>query len=164
MARGSGGRMKRSRAKTASRPDARSAALRLLARRDYSRLELAHKLGGKSYPEEQVATALDQMEELGYLSEQRFAEMLVRSRISGGFGPVKIRFELREKGVPEQLAEQAILEAGPDWLALARAVRNRHFGDFAPADLRERARQCRYLQSRGFTTDQVRYAVNWADE
>jgi len=137
--------------------------LRLLARREYSRCELARKLGSKSFGDGEVTAALDQLEASGYLSDLRFAEMVVRTRVGGGFGPLRIRFELREKGVPEHLVEQALTEAAPDWPELARQARGRHFGAAEPVELKDKARQARYLHARGFTSQQVSVALNGAE-
>lgn len=143
---------------------AHSAALRLLGRREYSRHELALKLGAKPYPDHEIDAALDQLEARGYLSDLRFAEMILRSRLNGGFGPVKIRFELREKGIPDHLLEQVLVDAAPAWPDLARQARSRRFGDGLPADLRDKARQARFLYARGFTSEQVALALDAARE
>jgi regulatory protein len=98
--------------------------------------------------------------EQGLLSDERFAEALVRSRRRRGYGPVRIRRELQEKGLPEEAVARWVDARSGDWLAEIERVRRRKFGPAAPRDLKERARQARFLQSRGFTYEQIRTALN----
>jgi regulatory protein len=133
-------------------------AVELLARREHSRLELERKLAARGFPEGVIALALDALEHSGVLAATRFTESFIRSRIAKGQGPVRIRAELAERGVGEQAAE-LMRGSDIDWLATARAVRRKRFGAEPPRDFRERAKQARFLQYRGFTTDQVRAAL-----
>jgi regulatory protein len=84
----------------------------------------------------------------------------VQSRINQGKGPVRIRQELNERGLTGAAIDVALDEAGADWFALARAVRLRKFGDELPADFKEKARQMRFLQYRGFDSEQIQAAVS----
>ena len=129
-------------------------AIGLLARREHSRFELINKLRKKPFSEQVDLGALcDKLEGLNYLSNVRFAEMLVRSRISRGQGEVKIRYELRQRGVSNTLIDMALLDAEVDWLLLAKQQREKRFGVQRPKDFKERARQSRFLMGRGFSND-----------
>ena len=136
----------------------RRSALNALARREHSRLELERKLGGRGYSEDVIATTLDRLEETGLLDADRFCESFVRSRISKGQGPARIERELSERGIDAERAGIA-LQRSEDWVALAREVRRRRFGDEVPKEYKERARQSRFLQYRGFSSEQIRAAL-----
>jgi len=137
-------------------------AVRLLARREHSRTELQRKL--KQADDGSLDTLLEELEQKGYQSDFRYAEVLVRSRISGGYGPLKIQFELKQKGVAPDLIQQALAEQAPDWPALARSARERRFGSEIPKDRQEIMKQLRYLAGRGFESGQLRSLFRVEDE
>ena len=149
----------RIRPEAASDPEAiRAEALALLARRDWLTAELGEKLhcaGGDPQVTAQVVAELVQ-ERL--LDDARYAERYVISRSERGQGPLRIGAELASLGAPRELIEAAI-EAGPDWQAVARGVRRRRFGDAPPDSWAEKARQSRFLQYRGFSSDHIRAAT-----
>jgi len=134
-------------------------AIDLLARREHSRLELERKLATRGFPKTVIAPALDALEQSGVLAATRFTESFIRSRIAKGKGPARIRAELAERGVAGEQAAELLRGGDVDWLATARAVRRKRFGAEPPRDFRERAKQARFLQYRGFTADQVRAAL-----
>jgi len=82
----------------------------------------------------------------------------VRSHAARGHGPIRIRYALRELGVAAELIEPSIVAEDFDWTELAAKLRQRKFGDRAPTSYAERAKQMRFLQYRGFSTDQIRAA------
>jgi len=129
-----------------------------LARREYGQTELIRKLADKGFERDVAAQAVTQLTEEGLQSDQRFAESFVQSRINQGKGPVRIRLDLGQRGVSEPTIELAIEEADPDWRALAREQRDKKFGGSAPSDFKEKARQMRFLQYRGFEQDQIQSA------
>lgn len=137
-------------------------ALGALARREHSRLELERKLHARGHASETVAATLDGLERTGLLSTERFCESFVRARVGKGQGPARIERELTERGVESARAADVLSEA-QDWVALAREVRRRKFGDELPQSYKERARQSRFLQYRGFSTEQIRAALREAD-
>lgn len=143
--------------------DVRRAAMDLLARREYGRSELAGRLAAKALPETLVEPVLDALAAEGLQSDARYAESFVGARANRGQGPVRIRLELERRGVAGELVDAALAEAG-DWDALAAAARVRKFGAKPPADFREKARQARFLQYRGFTAEQVRAALEGAPD
>jgi len=134
-------------------------ALDLLARREHTRFELEQKLRARGYPKDIAAAALDGLEQSGALAEARFTESFVRARAARGQGPKRIRMELVERGVDAAEAAAALLAAGFDWHELAGRARVKRFGPAAPKDYKERARQARFLQYRGFEGGQIESAL-----
>nr|WP_207143777.1 regulatory protein RecX [Ectothiorhodospira shaposhnikovii] len=140
------------------------AAVRLLARREHSRRELWSKLADRGLEQASIEAALDRLESSGLLSDERFTESFVRHRIGQGHGPMRICADLRQRGVSEPLV-QAVLDASQaDWEALAHDVRMRRFGPVLPGDYRERSKQMRFLQYRGFPTDIIRRVMTDEDK
>ena len=144
--------------------EARKKAMDYLARREHGRSELYDKLTRFGFDAEVADDAVAQLVEDGLQSDTRFVEAFVRSRINQGKGPAKIRADLRGKGVNDGVTEDGIQEADQDWYALAIEVRLKKFGAERPADFKEKARQMRFLQSRGFEQDQIQAAVSAGDD
>ena len=138
----------------------RKQALGLLARREHSRLELRRKLLARSHARDIADQVLDRLQQERLLDEARFAEQFVRSRVGRGQGPAKIRAELLRRGVGESLIDATLAEAECDWVALAAAARRKRFGAGSPRAYRERARQVRFLTSRGFGFGQIQAALD----
>jgi regulatory protein len=130
-------------------------ALDLLARREHSQQELARKLQTRGFEVDASADALKLLVSDGLLSDERFTETFVYSRFRRGTGPQKIRAELRERGIDGALIEHAIEALDEDWQARLREVREKKFGAGLPGDFRERSRQMRFLQQRGFSAEQI---------
>jgi regulatory protein len=127
----------------------RATAIRMLARRDYPRAVLEERLAKRGADPAEVTRTLDELERLGYLSDTRFAQMLVAQK-SARFGKRAIAHAMRARRVEPSAARTALdALAGSDELALARAVWARRFRT-APRDERERARQIRFLIARGY--------------
>jgi regulatory protein len=97
---------------------------------------------------------LDELIAENLLSEARYAEMLVHSRVNRGYGPLRILAEAQDVGADEALIRQALDEAAPDWLALAQEAHRKRFGA-PPKDFKERVKQARFLASRGFSASTV---------
>ena len=139
-------------------------ALGLLARREHSRLELTRKLRARDFPLEIIDATLTELTASGALAEARFTESFVRSRTARGQGPVRIRLELEERGIAADESASALRQEEQDWDALARAVRAKRFGPARPKDYKERARQARFLQYRGFDAAQIKSALEGNDD
>ncbi|MFQ5643521.1 MAG: regulatory protein RecX [Thiogranum sp.] len=135
-------------------------ALRLLARREHSELELRNKLAARKFSDEVIATVLAGLLDEGLLSNRRFVEVYVRSRFERGYGPVRIRAELRERGIGAELMEQPLAELSQSWVESAARQRHKRFGRQVPDDYRERTRQMHFLQRRGFSGEQIRAAFD----
>jgi regulatory protein len=136
----------------------RKKAMDFLARREYGRDELVKKLADKGYKRSVVEDELNLLAEEGLQSDTRFAESLVQSRINQGKGPVRIRADLRQRGIRDGVIEGALEEAAGDWYELAREQRVKKFGEAVPDDFKEKARQMRFLQYRGFEQDHIQSA------
>jgi regulatory protein len=136
-----------------------AAAVRLLARREHSRAELVHKLAARGAPGELVEEVLASLTARRLQSDERYAEALISSRVGRGQGPVRIRRELAERGVAAAIIDAALEAAGADWFRLAHETRQRRFGAAAPAVWNERVRQARFLEYRGFSAEQIRFAL-----
>lgn len=126
----------------------------MLARREYSRLELERKLAFFTESAEEIAKLLEDFERRGWLSESRVVEQVLASR-RRRFGAQRIAHELREKGLSEAAIASAQLQLKESELETARAVWMKKFGDL-PANARDKARQMRFLQGRGFSLDIIR--------
>ena len=134
-------------------PSLEARAMRLLARREHSRLELARKLSRIAGEGQEVDRVLEDLARKGWLSDARFAEHSVRAR-ARRFGPLKVAHELRCKGIGEEVIEAAFRAAGIDGTADMQRVWQSRFSE-KPVNDRERARQVRFLQGRGFPLDNV---------
>jgi regulatory protein len=137
---------------------ARLAAVTLLARRDFASGELASRLQTAGYPAEAVAAVIADLTAERILDDSRFAAQYVSYHAQRGQGPRRIAMDLGSRGVAQALIEAA-LAAIPDWAGLAREVRVRRFGLAPPASWAEKAKQGRFLQYRGFSSDHVRSAL-----
>lgn len=133
----------------------RRAAMDLLARREHGRVELTRKLRQRGAPQELIDGALDRLAEEGLLSESRYLETFVTSRARAGYGPVRIREELAQRGLPRPAIEQALSEAEVDWGEQLRELWQRKFAGPPPEDMREKAKQARFLAYRGFSQEQI---------
>ena len=138
---------------------ARLAAMTLLARRDFTARELSERLIQRGFEE---AAALGVVAELlrdGVLDDGRYAQNYVAYHAGRGQGPLRIAAELRRSGLAADLIEAA-LATGPEWSALARKVCRAKFGLQPPDSWAQRARQARFLQYRGFSSDHIRAATD----
>jgi regulatory protein len=132
-------------------------AVTLLARRDYSTIELKKKLAERGYNDHVCEVVVDDLESFGKVDNERYGQNVVAYRARRGHGPARIRNELRKSGLSREAIDDAVKgEEAPDFLALARATRARKFGPDLPKDRKERARQARFLQYRGFSNDHIR--------
>jgi len=139
---------------------ARSVALRLLARREHSRLELTRKLLQRQLPKSVIETVLDDYEEQDWLSDERFAEAYARQRIEAGYGSLRITGELNQRGVAAN-ADTLQAMSLQDWCDQAVRLRRKRFGlSDLRGQLEERLRQMRFLQRRGFTQEQINAALD----
>jgi regulatory protein len=105
-----------------------------------------------------VEATIGELLEERALDDARYAGNYVSYSAARGQGPLRIAAELKALEVPSDLIDAA-LSGGPDWKALAVEVRNRKFGPEPPADWPEKARQARFLQYRGFSSDHIRLAL-----
>jgi len=128
----------------------------LLARREHSRQELRRKLSSRGIEDNAIERILQRLIAENYLNERRFLEQYVNQRRLKGYGPIRIKVELQERGIDGALIDEYLDEAEDSWSAEARAVRVKKFGEMPPGTLDDRARQMRFLQYRGFTSSHTR--------
>lgn len=128
-------------------------AMRYLARREHSRAELHGKLLPHVQEGDDVAAVLDELEKRNWLSDARAATQWVDAKRSR-FGAQRIAHELRQKGIAENLIAEAIPLLKETELDAAREVWQKKFG-IPPQDSKEKAKQVRFLQSRGFSMEVI---------
>jgi regulatory protein len=144
--------------------EARKKAMDYLARREHSRDELCRKMKKAGFEVNVTLDAIEGLQKDGLQSDRRFVDAFLQSRISQGKGPTRIRADLSQRGIREPMIHEALSEVEQDWFALAQATRQKKFGGDEPADFREKARQMKFLQYRGFEPDQIQAAVSAHDE
>jgi regulatory protein len=134
-------------------------AVGLLARREHSVKELVAKLASRGVGAELIEPVLRRLINERLQSDERYAEVYLRQRSAKGYGPVRIRVELQERGVDEAVIStqfrQAEDEDEVDWFALAAEAYAKKFGGRPIADIKERAKRVRFLQYRGFSHEQI---------
>ena len=137
----------------------RSAAIRLLARREYSRVELQIKLGQRGFDEHFVKLFLDDLENQNLLSDERFARSLISTRSRTGYGPNRISLELADRGVAEDIIRDAMEQAEIDWNQCGVELAIKKFGIDRAQDFPDWARRARYLERRGFDLQSIQFAI-----
>lgn len=136
--------------------------MRLLAAREHSRAELRRKLLARSLEPDLVEQVLDDLEAQRYLSDDRFVEQYIDSRKRKGYGPLKIRAELRDKGVDNARVGRLLDAGDPEWGVLLLKEMRRKFGDSEAGDQRDQAKRARFLEYRGFPIPLIRKLL-WDD-
>jgi len=136
----------------------------MLARREHSGAELRAKLAAKGFPADLINDALSDLHRSGWLSDERFVEAFIRARSERGYGPLRIRAELKERGIDEDLIAVYLDARDPAWLRRLRGVWSKRFGAKHPADFADKARQMRFLQARGFTAEQIRAVTECGED
>lgn len=140
----------------ADEAELREAALRLLARREHSRVELAHKLIRRGWPESGVSAMVEKLAGEGLQSDERYAESYARQRAEKYYGPVRIRAELAERGVDGALIDRVVRAVEVDWFEQAAAWYERRYGGRPCDDLGEKSRRQQALARRGFAHEHIR--------
>ena len=153
-----------------------------LSRREYGKAELKQKLLDKEQDPDKIDALLDEFAEKGYQSDYRTTLMLIRENIRKGRGRARIKQEFYHKKIAmpgniDELIDMANAESeefsefidedtdnlveGVDWLKLAVTARTKKYGDDIPTEQKDKARQLRFLQYRGFNTDICFEALNY---
>jgi len=131
----------------------RNTALDLLSRREHSRLELTKKLKTKEFSLSEIDEMLDCLVSEGLQSDERYVESYVHSRGRRGFGPLRIKLELQERGVASDLIDMYVDFNDQNWFEVAHREYEKKFGAEVTKSAKDRAKRMRFLQSRGFTGD-----------
>lgn len=129
-----------------------AAALKMLMRREHSKLELRQKLNLKEFDDAVINDSISLLAEQKYQSDERFSEAFIQMRFNQGKGPVKISMELKSRGISK--FDLTLF----NWFELAKDVKYKKFGDSKFLDYKEKSKQKRFLQSRGFGFDEINQA------
>jgi len=150
--------------------DIRRAAMDLLARREHGEMELRGKLqrrfrklrdafepGGLGL-EELIEQATSRLRSEGLQNDERMAEMLIRYKANRGQGPLKIKADLKSRGLDEAVINLAFETSDVNWYEVAAQVSAKRFGtgSLDGAAVREQMKRNRFLQQRGFTFEHIR--------
>jgi regulatory protein len=136
----------------------RSYAFAVLTRKEYSKVDLIEKLMTWALDREEVITLVDELSENNYQSDQRVAEMTVRSQVRKGKGPNRIKMALRAKHLDKNLVQEDIAEI--DWYEQAYQLKVKKYGVDVSKDPKIKAKQIRFLQYRGFEMDAIMKAIS----
>ncbi|MFO6422769.1 regulatory protein RecX [Motilimonas sp. KMU-193] len=135
------------------------ALINLVSRREHSRLEIKQKLLQKEYPSQLIEQAISHCCECDYINDARYCASFIRIKANKGFGLGRLTMELKQKGISAEQIQQALDELALDWYQIAQQCYQKKYGDKQIDDYKERQKRQRYLFSRGFDSDQVRFAV-----
>ncbi len=138
--------------------DLLDSAYRLLGRREHSRMELERKLRKRGGAPAEIREVVEHLLERDYLSDRRFAEAFARNRVERGHGPIRIRAELRTRGVDGAIIQEVMNATDVDWAKRARDLYRRRW-ESPPPDADERSRRWRAMERRGFTGSQIAQAI-----
>jgi regulatory protein len=141
---------------------ARDRALGWLTRREYAARELANRLLQAGFESDEVEQVVHDLQSQGLQSDDRFAEIFCRHRAGQSYGPLRIRAEMKSRGVEASLVDHHLGLVEVDWFELATDLCRRRYGTEPVPDLKEKARRYRYLSNRGFTSEQVQNAIEQA--
>ena len=130
--------------------------LRLLARREHSRRELLDKLALRGFNRDEAEPVIDQMAGQNWQSEQRFAECYIRQRINNGYGPMRIRYELQQRGIDQADLDAQVLQEVGSWEQLALDVYQRKYDSLTKLTASEWQKRSRFLQQRGFSGETIK--------
>jgi len=133
--------------------DANNRAIRLLSRREHSAKEIRDALSSKGVDEDVLQVLLAQLQRDGLQSDRRFAEAYCRHRQQRGFGPLRIKQELIQKGIEAELINEVLNNSEIAWEKSIEMVRAKRFGATIPSDANSIAKQMRFLNYRGFPSE-----------
>lgn len=128
----------------------------LLSRREHSERELRGKLARSGHDETESGAAVQRLQYAGFQSDERFGGVIARTRVAQGYGPARIRAELRTHGLTEAVIREQIDALGADWNDLATRQLRKRFGTHPPANAADRGKRAAFLLRRGFPAATVR--------
>ena len=134
---------------------AKSVAVRLLSRREHSAFEIRDKLLKRDFDETEIAQAIVELQQGGWLSDERFAEAYIRMRQLKGFGPIRISIELNERGVKESIVDGYMQPGDEIWLQTLQQQYLKKYKNNPIEDYNDKAKRIRFLQYRGFSLDAI---------
>lgn len=140
----------------------RSYAYAVLTRREYSKAEFTEKLLEYALHPEEVFALVEEFSEKNYQSDERVAQIVLSSQASRGKGPNRIRQTLQQKKIDSTHVEQDIQEV--DWIAEAYKLKLKKFGEEIAVDPKQKAKQIRFLQYRGFDMGDILKVVTLKED
>ena len=135
--------------------EAKASCLRLLARREHSQRELLNKLIAKGYSRESIENVVSELAEQGLQNDHRFMESYARQRIAKGYGPVRIKYELQQKGIEDCDLDLVVGESAGSWAELLNSIYTRKYQGARSVTRQEWAKRSRFLQQRGFSGEMI---------
>ena len=135
-------------------------ALGLLARREHSQYELSQKLLSKGFSSRDVEQAILYCQQYGYVDDLRYTFSVIRQHISKGHGERRIRQSLQQNRVRDDVISTAFTQIDVDWFELAKQTAEKKFHSLGDIDRKEQAKRIRFLQYRGFSFEQIQYALS----
>lgn len=139
---------------------AKSVAVRLLSRREHSAFEIRDKLQKRDFDEAEIEQTIIELQQGGWLSDERFAEAYIRMRQVKGFGPIRIAMELNERGVKESIVDNYLQADDEAWQQGLEQQYRKKYSNRSIADYNDKAKRIRFLQYRGFPLDAIYQVVN----
>ncbi len=133
----------------------KASCLRLLARREHSRKELLNKLMTKGYSRETIEHVVSELAEQGLQNDRRFMEGYARQRIAKGYGPVRIKYELQQKGIEDCDLDSVVEESAGSWTEQLIGLYSRKYQGTDSVTRQEWAKRSRFLQQRGFSGEMI---------
>ncbi len=130
-------------------------AITYLARREHTQKELIQKLKNKGFIKEEVDEVLCFLSENNYQSQFRAAQSIIRNRVARGYGQFYIQNELKQKGIASDIERLAYQDEAVDWFELVEQTYLKKYGETAVTDPKDKAKRIRFLQSRGFSYDEI---------
>ena len=139
---------------------AKSVAVRLLSRREHSAFEIRDKLHKRDFDEAEIEQTIIELQQGGWLSDERFAEAYIRMRQMKGFGPIRIAMELNERGVKESIVDDYLQADDEAWQQGLERQYLKKYKNRLIADYNDKAKRIRFLQYRGFPLDAIYQVVS----
>ncbi len=139
---------------------AKSVAVRLLSRREHSAFEIRDKLRQRDFDELEIEQTIIELQQGGWLSDERFAEAYIRMRQLKGFGPIRISIELNERGVKESIVDDFLQADDKVWQQTLEQQYLKKYKNKPIADYNDRAKRIRFLQYRGFALNVIYQLVS----
>lgn len=131
----------------------------MLTRRDYSQQEIRQKLLVKGFFSHDIDAILSDFVQTGLINEARFIENYIHWRRAKGYGPLRISMELQGRGIATEMIAEHLDITDNAWFIDAHHVWHKHFKGKLPTDFKHRVKHMRFLQYRGFTREQIEYAL-----
>ena len=130
--------------------------MRLLSMREHSRLELCNKLKVKGFAQDEIQEVLDGLVNEGWQSDQRFAESFIRQRIQKGYGPIRIEYDLKQRGIDSVSMDEILQETSISWIDSLETVYLKKYSSDSSLSHKEWAKRARFLCQRGFSGEMIR--------